>query len=276
MALIVNTNIASINAQRHLAANTRRLEGAIGRLSSGLRITGAAEDSAGLAISEKMRAKIRSLQQAQRNASDGISLAHTADGAMNEISAMLVRMRELAVQAANGTSDQDQRDALNDEYQSLLSEIQRVAQSTVFNNIELLNGGSAVVFQVGSETSTIDRISVGVVDMKITALGVDGTVINAANVSVIRDSINAVDAAITEVNEARSQFGAAVNRMTTTVSILGSLVQNTIAAESRIRDADVAIETAEFTRAQVLQQAGVSVLAQANSITQSALQLLRF
>ncbi len=275
MAVTVNTNVASITAQRNLSQNTRRLESSIAKLSSGLRIASAADDSAGLAISEKMRARIRSLQQAQRNASDGVSLANTADGALNEISAMLVRMRELAVQAVNGTSDQDQRDALDAEFQSLLDEIARVAKSTVFNDLKLLNGTNTVVFQVGSETSTDSRITVTPVDMTVTTLGLDGEAINGS-AGAIRAAMTAIDGAIDAVNAGRSKFGAVVNRMSTTVSILGSLIQSTIATESRIRDADVAAETAEFTRAQVLQQAGVSVLAQANATTQAALQLLRY
>ncbi len=275
MAVTVNTNVASITAQRNLSMNSRRLESSISKLSSGLRIASAADDSAGLAISEKMRARIRSLQQAQRNAADGVSLANTADGALNEISAMLVRMRELAVQAVNGTSDQDQRDALDAEFQSLLEEVARVSKSTVFNDIKLLNGSNTVVFQVGSETSVDSRITVTPIDTTVTTLGLDGEAINGS-AGAIRNAMTALDTAIDSVNAARSKVGAVVNRMSTTVSIVGSLIQNTIATESRIRDADVAVETAEFTRAQVLQQAGVSVLAQANSITQAALQLLRF
>ncbi len=275
MAITVNTNVASITAQRNLSLNSRRLEGSISKLSSGLRIATAADDSAGLAISEKMRARIRSLQQAQRNAADGVSLANTADGALNEISGMLVRMRELAVQAVNGTSDQDQRNALDAEFQSLLDEITRVSRSTVFNDIKLLNGSTTVVFQVGSEVSVDSRITVTPIDTTLTTLGLDGEAINGTATD-IRTAMTAIDSAVDDVNAARSKVGAVVNRMSTTVSIVGSLIQNTIATESRIRDADVAVETAEFTRAQVLQQAGVAVLAQANSITQAALQLLRF
>ncbi len=278
MAITINNNVASLIAQRNLSRNSNRLEGSIGRLTSGLRIAVASDDAAGLAISEKMRARIRSLQQAQRNAADGISLANTAEGAMNEISGMLVRMRELGMQAANGSTDQEQRDALNDEFQLLLEEIQRIAESTEFNGVPLLDGGGSTVdFQVGAETDPTNRITISAVDMTITTgLSLDGRNINAANVSDIRTTVDKVDAAITTVNSARGKFGAVVNRMSATVAIVGSMLQNVIETESRIRDVDVALETSEMMKAQVLQQAGMAVLAQANSLTQNALQLLRF
>ncbi len=275
MALTVNTNLASITAQKNLAVSSQRLESSVTKLSSGLRIASASDDAAGLVISEKMRAQIRSLQQAQRNSNDGVSLANTADGALGEISAMLARMRELSIQSLNGTNGTSERTALNTEYVSLRAEIDRISQVTAFNGVFLLNGGTAVVIQVGAFTTSNDRISIAVVDTTAGGLALDTTSVGGT-ISQTKAALAAVDDAISDVNSARGSFGSAVNRMNTTLAALSSLVQSTISAESRIRDADVASETAEFTRNQVLQSAGISVLAQANTLTQAALQLLRF
>ncbi len=277
MALTINTNLASITAQRNLAYSSRRLESSVSRLSSGLRIATAADDAAGLSISERMRAQIRSLQQAQRNANDGISLANTADGALNEISAMLIRMRELAVQSLNGTSATAEQNALNTEFQGLIDEIDRVAKTTTFAGVKILDGSlvDGMDFQVGTGTGSVDRVNVSVAAATASQLLISGTDINTDG-DTTRAAIIQVDGAIDKINAARSRFGAVVNRMSSTISTIAAVLQNTIATESRIRDVDIATETAEFARAQVLQQAGVAILAQANTITQSALALLRF
>lgn len=276
MAVTVNTNLASITAQKNLAVSSARLETSVTKLSSGLRIAAASDDAAGLVISEKMRAQIRSLQQAQRNANDGISFANTGDGALGEISAMLVRMRELAVQAMNGTNGTGERKALNTEYQSLKDEIHRISQVTAFNGVPLLDGtGSTVLFQVGAFGTSSDAIKVNVVNATKFGLSIDLTSVTGSTDNM-KNALTKIDSAIGKVNSARGDFGAFVNRMNTTVAALASLSQSTISAESRIRDADVASETAEFTRNQVLQSAGIAVLAQANTLTQAALQLLRF
>ncbi len=277
MALAINTNTASLAVQRNLSSTSRQIETSIGRLSSGLRIATASDDAAGLVISEKMRAQIRSLQQAQRNANDGISVATIGDGALNEISSMLIRMRELAIQSLNGTNGTTERDALDKEYQAMKDEIGRISEVTAFNGVPLLNGTATggFVFQVGSFTTANDTITISAVDTTITTLSLDTTFINGST-GAIETAVARLDSALATVNAARGDFGAAANRMHTTITTIGSLVQNTIAAESRIRDADMAVETAAFTRGQVLQSAGVSVLAQANTLSQAVLQLLRF
>lgn len=277
MALTLNTNIPAVTVQRNLSATSRRLETSIGKLSSGLRITIAADDAAGLAISEKMRAQARSLQQAQRNANDGISLANVADGALDQVSAMLVRMRELAIQSLNGTNGAGERGALDSEYQALTGEIERIARSTSFNGVALLVGSTVVTFQVGAGTvASVDRVSVTTLDVSTSAAGLalSSTGITTSAGSIL--AITALDTAVDRVNSARGRYGAVSNRMSSTIVGLGNLIQQTISAESRIRDVDVAVETAEFTRAQVLVQAGVSILGQANGINSTAMQLLRF
>lgn len=275
MGLRVNTNVASINAQRNLLNTTNRLGRSLERLSSGLRITRASDDAAGLAISEKFRAQIRSLGQAQRNANDGISLLQVAEAALNETSGILIRMRELAIQSANGTLGSTERQALNDEFQDLRNEIDRIANTTEFNGIQVLNDAStSVVFQVGVDNTTNDRITVSGVDARASAIGVaTGTAITT--MSGARSALAVLDSAVSTVASLRAQFGTAQNRLESTVRSIVVSIENTSAAESRIRDVDVASETAELTRNQVLQQAGVAVLAQANLSSQLALQLLQ-
>ena len=275
MGLRVNTNVASINAQRNLLNTTNRLGRSLERLSSGLRITRASDDAAGLAISEKFRAQIRSLGQAQRNANDGISLLQVAEAALNETSGILIRMRELAIQSANGTLGSSERQALNDEFQDLRNEIDRIANTTEFNGIQVLNDATAsVVFQVGVDNTTNDRIVVSGVDARASAIGVAaGTAIST--MSGARSALAVLDSAVSTVASLRAQFGTAQNRLESTVRSIVVAIENTSAAESRIRDVDVASETAELTRNQVLQQAGVAVLAQANLSSQLALQLLQ-
>ncbi len=276
MAMTINTNIASVEAQRHLSVNSRRLENSIARLSSGLRIASASDDAVGLSLSEKMRAQIRSLRQAERNAGDAISLSGAADGALAEVGSMLVRMRELAIQSLNGSNGTEERKTMETEYRLLIDEIDRLAQATKFNGVELIAGGNDTVFQVGSENNSTNRITVSAVNALVSAAGLNILSTHVSNAVSAGAAVNRIDTAIDLVSGYRGKFGAALNRVNSTVAALASMIQNTMAAESRIRDVDVALETAEFTRAQVQQQAGVAVLAQANTLTQSALQLLRF
>jgi len=276
MGLRVNSNTASINAQRNLGNTTLGLQKSLQRLSSGLRITRAADDAAGLAISEAFRADIRSLSQAQRNANDGISLLQIGEGALDEVSGILIRQRELAIQSANGTLGQDERTTLNNEFQDLLDEINRIAAVTQFNGTALLESGASVTFQIGIGNTGDDRITVSAVDARASSIGL-GSGSGSVTVSTVGQAsaaIAALDNAISNVASLRASFGTVQNRLESTIRSLAVAVENTSAAESRIRDVDFANETAELTRNQVLQQAGISVLAQANVSTQSALSLL--
>lgn len=274
MGLRVNTNIASINAQRNLVSTTDRLSKSLQRLSSGLRITRAADDAAGLAISESFRAEIRSLGQAQRNANDAISLLQIAEGALNETSGLLIRMRELAIQAANGTLGSSERQTVNDEFQGLKDEITRIAQVSQFNGTEILNGVSAITFQIGSQNTSGDRISVASVDATASGIGLASS-IGVTTLSGAQTALAVLDSAVGTVASLRAVFGTVQNRLESTIRSLAVAIENTSAAESRIRDVDFAQETAELTRNQVLQQAGIAVLGQANVSTQSALSLLQ-
>ena len=271
MGLRVNTNIASMTAQRNLSSVTSRLQGNYSRLSSGLRIATAADDAAGLAISEKMRSQIRSYSVAGRNAADGISLVQTAEGALNEVSNILSRMRELSVQASNGTMSATDQATTDVEFQALLAEIDRVAASTEFNSIALLDGSLATVdIQVGIDAG--DTISVALVDTTAATLVLDThDLTDTANAQL---AITAVDLAIDSVNSARGSLGASQNRLQSVAASIMNVRENLSAAESRIRDVDVAFETADLTRNTILQQAAVSVLSQANVQPQLALSLL--
>lgn len=273
MGLRVNTNTASLNAQRNLMNTTNNLSRSMERLSSGLRITRASDDAAGLAISERFRAEIRSLSQAQRNANDGISLLQIAEGALNESSNTLIRMRELAIQSANGTLGTAERTTLDNEFQALLAEIDRVAAVTEFNGVQMLDGTApTVTFQVGSNNTVNDQISVTGVDATSAGLGATGDITTVATAQTALDSL---DAAIDTLSGLRAGFGTAQNRLESTIRSIAVAVENTSAAESRIRDVDVAHETAVLTKNQVLQQAGIAVLAQANQSSSAALALLQ-
>lgn len=272
MGLRVNTNVASLNAQRNLANTTARLGRSLERLSSGLRINRAADDAAGLAISESFRAEIRSLEQAQRNAFDAISLVQIAEGALDETGSNLIRIRELAVQAANGTLGSAERGSLNQEVQDLLAEIDRVAAVTNFNGIQPLAGASGVTFQVGVNGTSNDTITVSGTNATASAIGVQGVTVSSA--AAAQSALAALDSAIAAVASLRATFGTTQNRLESTIRSIAVAIENTSAAESRIRDVDVANETATLTRNQVLQQAGVSILAQANVSTSIALSLL--
>lgn len=279
MALSIFSNVPSLNAQRNLSATQSALSSNLGRLSSGLRINSAGDDAAGLAISEKLRAQIRSLGQAERNANDDVSLLQTAEGAMNEISGMMGRMRELAVQSLNATVGSTERGFLNQEFVALRSEIDRIAGVTAFNGTALIDGtASALRFQIGSGATANDYLTVALADMRSSALGGAATFVSTQAIDTVANAGTAlavVDAAITDVSTARATVGSLENRLQVTVANLSSSRENLSAANSRIRDVDVAEETAAMTRHNILMQAGVSVLAQANQMPSLALQLLR-
>lgn len=273
MALRINQNIPSLNAQRSLEGVNARLEKNFRRLSTGLRIAVAGDDAAGLGISERLRAQVRSLGQAQRNANDGVSLTQTGEGAMNEVSNILVRMRELSVQANNGTVSAGDRDTLNSEFSNLIQEVDRIANSSTFNGVALLDGtGGSVSFQVGSGVAASDTISVNLASALASDLGISSLDISSAGSPTT--AITALDTAIDTITSTRGNFGAVENRLTSTIANLGIQIENLSAAESRVRDVDVAFETADLTRNTILQQAALSVLAQTNLQPQSALSLL--
>jgi flagellin len=275
MGLRVNSNIASLNAQRSLSTTTDRLQANYRRLSTGLRISTASDDAAGLAISERFRAQIRSTNQAIRNAQDGISLTQTGEGALNEVSSILIRMRELSIQASNGTVSDADRATLNQEFGDLINEIDRIAQSTTFNGVKLLDGtGSTLTFQVGTGTTTgIDTIQLSTSNTLALTLGLSSLDIGSGGTPTT--AVSQLDDAINAVSRVRGQFGAAQNRLSTTIANLQIQSENLSAAESRIRDVDVAVETSALTRNSILQQAAISILAQANTQPQAALTLLQ-
>jgi flagellin len=269
MSLRIQNNVEAFNAQRQLVYNSDRLSKAMEKLSSGYRINRAGDDAAGLAISEKLRAQIGGLQQASRNASDAVSMVQTAEGALNEVHSMLQRVRELAVQYKNGTLSANDRTAIQSEVSQLEAEIGRIGTETEFNGIKLLNAASTISFQVGSadqQQITVATVSVGA--------QVASTVFALSSVSTQTD-IQQIDDAINNISAARAVFGAVQNRLEHTIANIASYQENLTASESRIRDADMASEMVQFTKFQILQQAGTSMLAQANAAPQSVLSLLR-
>ena len=273
MGLRVNTNVLSLTARRNLAGVTDRLSGNFSRLSSGMRITTAADDAAGLGISERMRAQIRSLDQAGRNALDGISLVQTAEGALGETTSNLARMRELAIQASNGTLNTGDRTALDAEFQALISEIGRVSTQTDFNGISLLDGTTGdITFQVGTESG--ETITVTLADMSDSGLSLNGANFDLTSLTNASAALSTIDTAINSVTTFRGDLGAIQNRLSSAARSIASNRENLSAAESRIRDVDVAKETADLTRNSILQQAATSVLAQANTQPQLALSLI--
>jgi flagellin len=274
MALIINNNPASIAAQRNLSINTLGLNRSVERLSSGLRITRAADDAAGLGLSESLRAQIRSINQATRNASDGISLTQIADGAAATIGSLLSRLRELSSQSASGTVGNTERSYIDLEFVALRSEIDRIAQTTEFNG-QALTSGSSISFSVaiGFRSGTGNTLSLDLNDITTTSLG-----LSSVNVSTSANATSAlanVDNAISAIASARAEYGSIQNRFEATIANLQVTSENLTAAESRIRDADIALETSIFTKNQILVQAGIATLAQANTLPQQALALLR-
>ena len=303
MPQTINTNIASLNAQRNLNMSQGMLSVAMQRLSSGLRVNSAKDDAAGLAIAERMNTQVRGMSVAVRNANDGISLAQTAEGSLGKIGDMLQRMRELAVQGANGTNNVDDRAALNNEFLQLQTEIGRLVRNTTFNGSQILTGAATTyTFQVGANATTDDQIQVAVSDMLTTTTvagkndGALASVIDSTTTDILNlgaagtgstfdiyaggtqgalDSLAKIDLALAQVNLARSTFGATQNRFDAVIANLQVAVENQAAARSRIMDADYAQETSSLSRAQILQQAGNAMVAQANQLPQQVLQLLK-
>lgn len=275
MPLVINTNVASLNAQNKLSQTQGRLAKSFQRLSSGFRINSASDDAAGLGISENLKARIRSYSVAERNTNNAISMANTAEGGLNQISGIVLRMRELAVQSANGDLTGTDRGYLDTEFQLLKDEITRLAETTEFNGKELLAGtSSSMTFQVGINTSSFDTISVDFGGVSISSLGLSGVGVGGTTSTNATSAIDALDAALTTVSTERAKFGAANNRLSLAVANSQTIRTNLQAANSAIRDVDVASETAHMARSQVLMQAGTSVLAQANQAPQLALSLL--
>lgn len=276
MGFRINTNISSIAAQRSLSVNNRESESNLAKLSSGTRITKAADDAAGLAISEKLKANIRSLKQADRNANDGVSMIQTAEGGLNETSAILTRMRELAIQTSSDTVGDVERGMTNLEYQNLKQELERIAQVTEFNGKKLLNGeGGQFEFQIGANNDAFqDRIGydAGMANSRMDALGVSELDVSSKEGS--QSSLAAVDAAIEKVSGQRAYLGAIQNRLVSTSNNLQVNVENMSQANSRIRDVDYADATATKAKNDILSSAGTSVLAQANMSGQNALKLI--
>jgi flagellin len=276
MGLRIGTNVSALNAQKNLYMTRLNADRSMARLASGMRINQAADDAAGLAISENLKGQIRGMRQANRNANDGISLVQVAEGSLNETSNMLIRLRELGVQASSDTIGETERKFLDVEYQQLKEEIQRITDSTVFNGYSLLNGtGGNIDIQVGVNNDAFrDRISfnAGAANASLAALGLTTEAVNSKEGA--QQSLSVIDKALTSVNAIRANFGALQNRLVSTSNNLLVADENLSAANSRIRDTDVAAETSEMTRNNILLQAGVSVLGQANQSQQLALKLL--
>ena len=277
MSLSINTNVASLNAQRNLSVSQSQLNKSMQRLSSGLRINSASDDSAGLSISENLRGQIRSQSQATRNANDGVSMIQTAEGALNETSAILIRMRELAQQSSTGTIGSTERGYIQNEFSKLTSEIDRISATTEFNGTQLLNGNissSGVEFQIGTRNTGNDRISLSVGKMDSSSMGL-GSSVKVDSAAGSQAALTAIDTAIASVSSTRGDLGATQNRLQSTINNLQVAMENTSSAESRIRDVDVASETAIMTRNNILTQAGTAILSQANQSPQLALKLLQ-
>ncbi|EPZ37583.1 Flagellin [Anoxybacillus ayderensis] len=266
----INHNIQALNAYRNLAVNQSNTAKNLEKLSSGLRINRAADDAAGLAISEKMRSQIRGLEVAERNALDAISLIQTAEGALGSIHSILQRMRELAVQAANGTNTDDDREHIQNEIDQLIEEIDRIAENTTFNGTKLLDGNFAnVKFQIGANEG--EEVEITIEDMTAGTLGVDGIDVSTANPS----AITTIDEAIKTVSVERGKLGAYQNRFEHTINNLKTAHENLTSAESRIRDTDMAMEMTNFTKNNILNQSAQAMLAQSNQLPQGILQLLK-
>ena len=275
MALIVNHNIASITAQRNLGISTSQLQGSVARLSSGLRITKASDDAAGLGVSETLRAQIRSINQAVRNSNDGISLLQIADGGAENIGNLLSRLRELATQSASGILGSNERSFLDQEFVALRSEIDRISAVTEFNGVKLLSGtdNDSLSLQIGFRSSANDTLSLSLNDLHTGALNLTSTNVSTSQAALA--ALSNIDNAISAVASARANIGSLQNRIDAAVSNLQVAGENITAAESRIRDADIAFETSQFVRNQILVAAGTSILAQANTLPQQALTLLQ-
>jgi flagellin len=275
MPMTIATNVASINAQRQLADTQNSLSTSMQRLSSGLRVNSARDDAAGLAIAERMEAQMRGMNVAVRNGNDAISLSQTAEGALGKIGESLQRMRELAVQSANATNTTGDRTNLDTEYKQLASEVNRVLQATTFNSVSLLDGNATLSFQVGADNATNNQVSITTTKLA-TGTGVTAALNGTINaVTSATKAISDLDTAINEITTARASFGAAQSRFESIVSQLQVAAETQAASRGRIMDADFAVETANLSRAQILQQAGSAMVAQANQAPQQVLSLLR-
>ncbi len=284
MPAVINTNLASLNTQRNLTASQASLNTSLQRLSSGLRVNSAKDDAAGLAIAERMNSQVKGMNVAIRNANDAISLSQTAEGALGKVADNLQRMRELAVQAANGTNSTADRTTLNQEYTALAGEVTRVLESTKFNGLSLLNSAAPAAgfdFQVGSNNTANEKINIAVTDITagagiaaVTGAGASASIADATGALAL-GAMDALATAIDEVSTARAKFGASQNRFEAVIANLQIASENQTASRSRIVDADFASETANLTRGQILQQAGTAMLAQANSLPNGVMALLR-
>ena len=279
MASTINTNMSSLTAQRALGSTQSSLSTSMQRLSTGLRINSAKDDSAGLAIAERMTSQVRGMAVAGRNANDAISLAQTAEGALGKIGESLQRMRELAVQSSNSTNSSSDRANLDEEYQALAAEVTRVIGGTKFNGHNLLNSAATdMAFQVGADNTATDSITVSLSDISAgtgMAASISGTAAGISTAAAALTTMSNLDAAIDEVTSARSNLGSVQNRFESVVANLSTTAENLQAARGRIMDADFAVETSNMSRAQVLQQAGNAMLAQANQAPQQVMSLLR-
>ncbi len=276
MALFVNTNLSSLNAQRHLEETSSSLAKSLERLSSGLRINNAYDDAAGLAIADKLGRDVRVSDQAIRNANDGLSALAIGEKALGQVTSSLTRLTELAAQSASGTVTDTQRSAIQAEFTALLSEIGRISNVTTFNGVQLLSAGTTVTLQVGLDGTSNSQINFTTVDGSVSGiLSVSQTTIAASSQSSAQSALGLLTSAIANVAQSRGTLGASESRLLTAIAQLRVASETYSAAEARIRDTDVAAETANLTRANILQQAGVAVLAQANQQPQLALQLLR-
>jgi flagellin len=276
MPVTIKTNIPSLQAQKNLQRSSEALNASFDRLSSGLRIVTAADDAAGLAISESMSTQIRSFTIAERNAQDAVSMVQTAEGALAEVHSIMGRLRELAMQAANGSYTATDRGFLDTEYQALKAEIGRIQQSAKFNGKELLSTNvSSIQFQIGLDNTVSDQLSLSFGGVGLTAITSSTNLVGGSSISAALAALGIIDATLSTVSTERAKYGATMNRLNITISSIGTMRLNLSAANSRIRDVDVATETASLARNQVLSQAGVSVLAQANQLPQLALNLLQ-
>lgn len=275
MALVINHNLSSLTAQRNLSNTGRSLGKAFERVSSGLRVNSAADDAAGLGVAENLEAASRSARVAMRNTNDGISVVQTAEGATSEVGNILKRMRELAVQSSSETLESTERGYIQDEYSALASEVDRIAQVTEFNGLKLTNNSNTTLaIQVGVNNTTNDRISISMGDLQSSTLGVDTSSMSLNSAASAQSAISTLDTALDSVNGYRSSYGAVQNRLTDSLVNLEVYSENLVAAESRIRDADFAHETAEMAKLQIMQQAGLSVLSQTGAAQQGVLSLI--
>lgn len=271
----INTNVMSLNAQRNLAQSSMSLSTSMQRLSSGLRVNSAKDDSAGLAIAERMNAQVKGMNVAIRNANDAISLSQTAEGALGKVGDSLQRMRELAVQSANATNSSSDRTNLDAEFQQLNAEVTRVLTGTEFNGTSLLDTAATLTFQVGANNVATDKIDIATGDL---TAGTGIAAVTAGDITTAANALSAMDnldTAIDEITSARADFGAAQNRFESVIGNLQVASENQAASRGRIMDADFAVETSNLSRGQILQQAGTAMVAQANQLPQGVLSLLR-